>query len=100
MIVASILNALTSRSEIQSIIRYEARDLEAFFFHSKTTPDKLRIQLSEVVGRMPRSRDPQQSSARDPIADLERLSQLHAQGILSDEELSVLKAKFIEQITE
>jgi hypothetical protein len=99
MIAASVLNSLTSRSEIQTIIRYEAVDLEAFFFYSKATPDKLRIELSEAVSRVAHHTEVSTTTQQDdPIADLERLSRLHNAGTLSDEEFSLLKAKLIAKI--
>jgi hypothetical protein len=99
MIAASLLNSLTSHSEIQTIIRYEATDLEAFFFYSKATPDKLRMELSEAVSRVARHKEVPTSTQRDdPIADLERLVHLHDSGTLSDEEFSLLKAKLIAKI--
>jgi len=99
MIAATVLNSLTSQSEIQTIIRFEAADLEAFFFHSQTTPDKLRINLSEAVSRIKRQAEAPPTAAADPIADLERLSRLHDQGALSDEEFTVLKAKLIAKMS-
>jgi hypothetical protein len=99
MIAASVLNALTSQSSIQTIIRFEATEFEAFFFHSQTTPDKLRISLSQAVSRTARTVAASATVASDPIADLERLARLHDQGALSDEEFAALKAKLIAKIS-
>jgi hypothetical protein len=49
MIVASVLSALTTRTTIHTVIRYQAVNLEAFFFYSKATPDQLRVQLSQAL---------------------------------------------------
>jgi hypothetical protein len=99
MAVAALLNTLTTRSEIQTIIRFEGSDLEAFFFHSKTPPDKLRIALSQAVSWIKRQAEESATATADPIADLERLSRLHDQGVLSGEEFTVLKTKLIAKIS-
>jgi hypothetical protein len=43
MIAAAVLNTLTSRTTIHTVVRYEAVEMEAFFFYSKATPDDLTI---------------------------------------------------------
>jgi hypothetical protein len=96
MIVASVLNALTTRTKIHTVIRYLAVNLEAFFFYSKATPDQLRVQLSKVLSFIgplaPRS------AGRDTISELERLAELHSAGVLSDEEFTTLTSKIISSL--
>jgi hypothetical protein len=52
MAIAGVLNSLTTTSSIETVIRIQARKAELFFFNSKKTPDQLRIDLSEVLGRI------------------------------------------------
>ena len=45
MAIVLVLNSLTTRSEIESLIRCEAREMEVFFFTNTATPRDLRIQF-------------------------------------------------------
>jgi hypothetical protein len=93
MIVASVLNSLTTRSSIQSIVRWEARTMEAFFFTSEATPGDLRIKLSPVMGCI-RSGSVSPASS-DLLSEIERLAALHRQGVLDDDEFSDMKKRII-----
>ena len=98
MIVASVLNALTTKTSIQSILRWEAETLEAFFFTSEATPGDLRIKMSPVLGRVkPRpivEATPTLPEA-DVVSQLERLATLRQQGAIDDDEFAELKRKIL-----
>jgi hypothetical protein len=94
MVVASVLNAVTRRAEIQSMIRWEAEAMEAFFFTSVATPAELRIKLSGVLARIaPNSKIRDQSS--DKLSKIERLASLFREGLLSEDEFSALKRDIV-----
>lgn len=93
MIVASILNTLTSRTDIKTVIRYQAADLEAFFFYSGATPEDLRVQMSKVLGLI---KPPNTRPATSVVSELEKLVELHNSGALSDDEFAALKKKIVE----
>jgi len=100
MIVASVLNALTRKSEIQSVIRWEARDLEVFLFTSTATPTDLRVKLSPVLARIarrPRAPEPPPAigPSEDRLSKIERLGSLYKDGLLSEEEFSTLKREVL-----
>jgi hypothetical protein len=95
MIVASVLNALTTRTKIHTVIRYTAVDAEAFFFYSKATPGDLRIKLSEVLSKIRRPVQQEQGTGTSTVSELERLVTLHREGALTDEEFGALKKKLI-----
>jgi hypothetical protein len=98
MIVASVLNALTTKTSIQTIIRWEARTQELFFFTSEATPSDLRIRMSPVLGRVkPRPNVEATPSLLDAdvVSQLERLASLRQQGIIDDNEFAELKRKII-----
>lgn len=96
MIVTSIVNKLTTRTKIHTMIRYQANDLEAFFFHSVETPEQLRIRLSAVVGRIRSGNEvPSASVSTDMFTELERLGKLYQDGVITGEEFSVMKQKII-----
>jgi hypothetical protein len=94
MIAASVLNALTTKTKIHTMIRCECEDLELFFFYSTQTPDQLRIGLSEVLGKL---RHPPQAipASNDLLGKIERLIELRSGGLLSEEEFVRLKEKLI-----
>ncbi len=94
MAVAAVLNSITTKSEIRSVIRWEAESLEAFFFTDAATPSDLRIKFSPVLARVrrPTSQAPIED---DSLAKLERLAKLHQEGSLTDEEFSAFKRKMI-----
>lgn len=96
MIVASVLNRLTTRTKIHTMIRYQARDIEAFFFHSLEAPDQLRIRLSGVLSRIRLDTYPGPSSApTDRLGALERLAKLRQDGIVTDEEFAEMKRQIL-----
>ena len=100
MIVASVLNTLTRKSEVQSVIRWEARDLEVFLFTSAATPTELRVKLSPVLARIARERSSAESPPaigvpEDRLSKIERLGSLYKDGLLSEEEFSLLKREVL-----
>jgi Short C-terminal domain len=102
MITAALLNKLTARYDsIQTIIRYQTPDLEAFFYCSTATPSDIRIQLSEPLSRIgaPPPTEvalPAASTDRaDLMTQLGRLGELYAQGLLTAEEFAAAKAKLL-----
>lgn len=97
MIVASVLNALTTKTSIQSIIRWKAYSLELFFFTSEATAGDLRIKMSPVLGPVKPfvETPPPPTPEADALSQLERLASLHQQGIVDDEEFAELKRKII-----
>jgi hypothetical protein len=100
MIVASVLNSLTRKSEVQSVIRWEARDLEVFLFTSAATPAELRVKLSPALARIargPSTAEPRPAIAapEDRLSKIERIGSLYKEGLLSEEEFSVLKREVL-----
>jgi hypothetical protein len=95
MAIAAVLNSVTTKSEIRSVIRWEARALEAFFFTDTATPGDLRIQLSAVLGQIKQSA-PAVVDSVDPLDWLERLAKMHQDESLTNEEFATLKRRLIE----
>jgi hypothetical protein len=100
MIVASVLNSLTRRSEIQSCIRWEARDLEVFLFTSTATPAELRVKLSPALARIAREPSPTEprpaiAGPADRLSKIERLGSLYKDGLISEDEFSLLKREVL-----
>jgi hypothetical protein len=82
MAIAAVLNSISTKSEIRSLIRWEANALEAFFFTDIATPGDLRIQFSAVLGRIKQS-TPATVESVDPLDQLERLAKMHRDGSLT-----------------
>lgn len=99
LIVASVLNRLTRRSQIQSMIRWEARDMELFLFTSVLTPADLRVKLSSVRAKVNRETRTEAISVAlesegppdDKLSKIERLASLYRDGLISEDEFSALK---------
>jgi hypothetical protein len=50
MAIGAVLNGLTSRTSIKTIVRIQGRTSELFFLHTRVTPEELRIALSPALG--------------------------------------------------
>jgi len=57
--------------------------------------DKHAAKMAEEQGAAPVEAAPAPAAAEDPTAQLQNLANLHAQGILSDEEFAAAKAKVL-----
>ena len=103
MAIAAVLNSLTKRVKVESILVLGGPGWEAFFLHSHRTPVELRQHLSPVFVRLrdgnsaaPTASLPTEATAGvDPVAQLERLAALHQQGVLTEQEFAEAKRKIL-----
>lgn len=96
MVAATVLNTLTSRTTIKTIIRYQAEALEAFFHCSSETPQELRVRLSKVLSLISPPRSSSYGGGSPSVADeLTKLAALRDSGVLTDEEFAVQKARLL-----
>jgi hypothetical protein len=95
MIAASVINALTTRTKIHTVIRYEATNLEAFFFYSKETPDNLRMQMSKVLSHIRPKGQPGAAAAAPStrLDQLKQLGELRDSGVLNEAEFEAEKQR-------
>ena len=98
MAIATVLNAVTTRTKITTILQFQATDSELFFLHTRMPPQDLRIYLSRALGAIRKA----QSAAQPGVAqgrgvgpglgtlvdELGRLARLHENGLLTAEEFS------------
>jgi hypothetical protein len=98
MAVAAVLNAVTTRTQIRTVIRLSSDDDEMFFHYEGATPETLRVQLSAVLARIGTRPSQDSGSALDPVERLERLAALHSAGHLSDDEFRDAKARLLETL--
>jgi hypothetical protein len=105
MLVATALNLLTTRTNIDTVICLQTRTAELFVHHRHEAPDAMRIRLSQVFSIL-RSREAQGSHNQgkppvaDPIEQLERLAKLHETGILTEEEFQAARLPLVQRLTE
>jgi hypothetical protein len=100
--IAAVLNALTTRTAIKTILQIQAADGELFFLHREMVPQDLRIHLSRAIVAI---RDAVPSAATmdsggqagsvSRLDELERLARLLKEGLLTREEFDQLKATLI-----
>jgi hypothetical protein len=96
MVVASMLNALTTQTKMETVLQFETQDIEAFFHYGRSTPEALRIDLSEVFGQVRRASAPTEEprSSDVELADrLVKLADLRREGLLSAEEFEAAKRR-------
>jgi len=104
MAIAAVLNGLTSRTSIKTVLRIQATGCELFLLHTRVTPEQLRIELSRPLGaiRSTRATDaaggiqhgaPARSAS--PVEELAKLADLLEKGLLTREEFDLMKAKLL-----
>ena len=107
-LVASVLNRLTTRTSVNTLIAVTMRDSSMTLHTASATPAQLRLELAPALGRLAvrrhTSKDPvvatAAAEASDPLDRLEKLAHLHATGMLSKEEFEKLKAKIVANFLE
>lgn len=96
MAIAAVLNALTTRTSVETLLRVASVDAEYWFFTDRLEPQELRIQLAPVVGRIAGPR--RTATAQAPqglVAQLQQLAELHAAGALTDDEFARAKSRLL-----
>lgn len=90
--IASILNSMTSKSKINTILRFSWAGGELFLHTSRFTPDNARIALSHVFTVMQKKGAHTQT---DLASQLEKLASLRDSGALTSTEFDQAKARII-----
>lgn len=104
MAIAAVLNGLTSRTSIKTVVRIQGTGCELFLLHTRVTPEQLRIELSRPLGaiRSARASDaaggiqhgaPARSAS--PVEELAKLADMLEKGLLTREEFDLMKAKLL-----
>jgi hypothetical protein len=100
MAAAALLNAATTRTSMETALRAECRDAELFFHVSTLAPGPVRIALSRAYARIRSSqaelavqRGEGSNAPSSMIEQLERLSHLFREGLLSDQEFTSAKER-------
>jgi Short C-terminal domain len=101
MAVAAVLNALSTRTRVESVIAVLSADYEGFFLCREHDLDELRRLLAPVFvrarqitgGPVDPEATPSAGGGADLVATLERLTALHQAGALTEEEFRRAKAQ-------
>jgi hypothetical protein len=100
MAIASVLNGLTSRTSIKTILRVQGTKCELFLLNTRLTPDRLRMDLSRPVSviRAARLAVTQDGIAARPaslVDELAKLADMLGNGLLSRQEFDLMKARLL-----
>jgi hypothetical protein len=108
MIIASLLNGLTTRTTTESIISLKTNDWQLILFYGRAIPDHLRIDLAPAFGRIhaaqralantqvpPAIPPPPPPATPNLAAEIRQLAELHREGTLTNEEFEAAKARLI-----
>jgi hypothetical protein len=99
---ASVLNALTTATHVDTVIHVQTPMASLFFGHDQRTPRELRIYLARFVDKLA-PRPPDQAPSTNNMnqkppslsEELTKLAELHMSGHLNDEEYAAAKARLI-----
>jgi hypothetical protein len=100
MAVAAVLNALTTKTTIRTVIRIQAAKCELFLLCTTAGPDALRIDLSRALGAIRQAR-PRTTARTDDgpgtsvVDQLGKLAAMLESGLLTREEFDRMKAAVI-----
>jgi hypothetical protein len=100
MAIASVLNGLTSRTSIKTILRVQGTNCELFLLNTRLTPDRLRMDLSRPLSviRAARPAVTQDGTAARPaslVDELAKLADVLDKGLLSRQEFDLMKARLL-----
>jgi hypothetical protein len=88
-VVAGTATAVSNRVSRRQANRWAAQDDQAYY-------DQQQQQYTQQQQyAQPQPAPPAAAPAKDPIDQLKELAELHSQGILTDEEFAVQKAKIL-----
>ncbi len=104
MAIAAVLNAMTTRTSIKTVVRIQGTGCELFLLHTRQTPEQLRIEMSRTLGVIrvaragaaaakPSSEGRLESSS--PVEELAKLADMLEKGLLTREEFDLMKAKIL-----
>jgi hypothetical protein len=102
MAVAAVLNAVTTKVRVKTVVRIETAASEIFMLHAELAPDALRIQLSQPLGIIRAAQSARSADVSSPasgaaavVEQLGRLAQMLDAGLLTREEFDRLKGDLL-----
>ena len=101
MVVASVLNSLSRKTTINTVLRIASHDGEIFLHHGAMTPATMRNEFSPLFTRFEAAQASTSSEhivADDPTAQLERLTRLRDAGALTEDEFQAARAPHVRRL--
>ena len=104
MAIAAVLNGLTTRTSIRTVVRIQAKRCELFLLDTNVTPERLRIGLSYPLGAIRAAhaseatgglQQPASAGAISPVDELSKLADMLEKGLLTREEFNLMRAKLM-----
>lgn len=103
MAIAAVLNTLTTRTSIKTVVRIQGTSCELFLLNTTLTPEQLRIAMSRPLGAIRSARatqaaeviQPAPGAAPSPVQELAKLAEMLEKGLLTREEFDLMKTKFL-----
>lgn len=104
MAIAAVLNGLTTRTSIKTIVRIQGTGCELFLLLTSVTPEQLRIELSRPLGAIRSARAMEVAGgiqhgalavSFSPVEELTKLADMLEKGLLTRDEFDLMKAKLI-----
>jgi len=104
MAIAAVLNTLTTRTSVKTIVRIQGTSCELFLLHTRLTPEQLRIAMSRPLGTIRSARATQTAGSiqhetpvttLSPVQELTKLADMLEKGLLTREEFNLMKAKLL-----
>ena len=100
--IAAVLNAMTTRTKVKTVVRIQGTGCELFLLNMKTEPEALRIKLSRSLGAIREAQatraGTQRHDASRPaslVRELGKLASMLENGLLTREEFELLKTRLI-----
>jgi hypothetical protein len=90
MAIAAVLNALTTRTSVKTVVRIQGTSCELFLLHTKLTPEQFRIAMSRPLGAIRSARATQTAGATQhetpaaapsPVQELTKLAARLEEGL-------------------
>lgn len=98
MVAATMLNTLTRRTKVETLLSIRTEQWQVILFYGKATPEALRLELAVAFAKVDaaeRRASLPSSTSDDYVAQLTKLAELHDAGALSDEEFTAAKARLL-----
>jgi hypothetical protein len=104
MVIAAVLNTLTTRTSITTIVRIQGTGCELFLLHTRMTPEQLRIAMSHPLGAIRSARTAKVAGeiqhqvpavSRSPVEELAKLADMLEKGLLTREEFDLMKGRLL-----
>jgi hypothetical protein len=102
MVIASVLNSLSRKTTINTVLRVATGQGELFLHHGSVTPATMRNTFSPLFTRFEASRvaTVARAPADDPASQLERLTRLRDAGALTEAEFQAARTPLVSRLLE